>query len=116
MAALRFDDEPEPGPPLLSLQPNQDGSAVAVGTRDGFRLLHTSPVREVLRRTLPGGVAVVAPLHRTNLLALVGGGRLPFAARTRVTLWDDARQQPLAAIDCAGEVRAVVSVYEACCR
>lgn len=91
----------------------QDVSCLAVGTPRGFRVFLSDPLREASRRESSssaaqrGGVALVAMLDRTNLLALVGGGRDPRWPPNRVVVWDDALGQEVCEIDCGGEVRGI---------
>mmetsp|Transcript_65635 Transcript_65635/g.97200 ORF Transcript_65635/g.97200 Transcript_65635/m.97200 type:complete len:871 (+) Transcript_65635:150-2762(+) len=101
---------------LLSLSFNQDGGCLAVGTSYGFRICNVHPFQETFRRdfryidaessnssdkkedtetksesnTKRGtGIGRVAMLHRTNILALVGGGQSPRYSPRRVIIYDD---------------------------
>ncbi|KAI9003386.1 WD40-repeat-containing domain protein [Hyaloraphidium curvatum] len=95
---------------LLHVSLNEDASCLALGTARGFRVLLSDPLQEASRRELPrgpAGVGLAAMLGRTNILALVGGGRDPRWPPNRVVLWDDAAGAEVCTIECGGEVKGV---------
>ena len=62
--------------PALSFSFNQDVSCVAVGKQNGFTVTTCRPFR---RHDFPmgGGVRIVEMLHRSAVVAVVGGGKCP---------------------------------------
>lgn len=78
-----------------SIRFNHDFSCFAVGMDQGCRIFNVVPFREKLN--LPhdtvGSVYICEMLHRSNLLAIVGGGVLPKFADNALLLWDDAMKE-----------------------
>ncbi|KAK2186319.1 hypothetical protein NP493_206g04008 [Ridgeia piscesae] len=60
----------------------------------GLRLYNVEPLTEKLHQGLEtvGSVGQVEMLHRTNLLAVVGGGAMPKYAENAVLIWDDTKK------------------------
>eukprot|EP00039_Didymoeca_costata_P024249 m.9753 g.9753 ORF g.9753 m.9753 type:complete len:349 (-) comp4127_c0_seq1:1359-2405(-) len=87
---------------------NQDNSCFAIGTDFGFAIYNSDPLRELVRRDLGHGVQHVAMLHRSNILALVGGGRDPLDSSNKVLIWDDNLQEVVSEIEFRMQVVAVV--------
>lgn len=77
-----------------SVRFNQDASCFAVAMDQGCRLYNVSPFRQKLRldHSTVGSLHLVEMLHRTNLLAMVGGGLKPRFADNTVLLYDARRQ------------------------
>eukprot|EP00906_Rhabdomonas_costata_P004915 RCo007369 len=74
----------------LYLSFNQDASCFSVGTNTGFRLYFSEEFGKMkIERTFRGGIGIVEMLHRSNILALVGGGSSPAFPQTKVIIWDD---------------------------
>ncbi|KAJ3326686.1 WD repeat domain phosphoinositide-interacting protein 3, partial [Gonapodya sp. JEL0774] len=112
------------------------GTCFTLATEDGFRVNVAEPCRERVRRdvlptashetstssgladglqTLPkGGISIASLLGRSNIVALVGGGKSPRWPPDRVVLWDDALEKVVAEIECRADVRAVKMTRDMC--
>nr|XP_039262466.1 WD repeat domain phosphoinositide-interacting protein 4-like [Styela clava] len=73
---------------------NQDRSCFSCAMETGIRLYNVEPLTEKCRldSDIVGSVAKVVMLHRTNLIALIGGGRRPKLASNTIVIWDDKRK------------------------
>ena len=75
---------------LLTVQFNQDGGCLAIGTTSGFSVHDLHPQYGVsVNRELNGGIGLVEMLFRCSLMAVVGGGPSPYAPPHRVLIHDD---------------------------
>ncbi|XP_029566513.1 WD repeat domain phosphoinositide-interacting protein 4 [Salmo trutta] len=76
-----------------SLQFNQDQSCFCCAMETGVRIYNVEPLMEKghLDHEQVGSVAQCSMLHRSNLLAVVGGGVNPKFSEISVLVWDDAR-------------------------
>jgi WD40 repeat protein len=94
---------------LLFVDVNQDQSCFVVGTESGFRVYSVDPFRLTFSRTFEGasGLGFVAMLFRSNILALVGGGRNPRFQPHKVVLWDDRQPRPIAELSFRTSVKSV---------
>nr|XP_038955565.1 WD repeat domain phosphoinositide-interacting protein 4 isoform X3 [Rattus norvegicus] len=80
---------------VTSLHFNQDQSCFCCAMETGVRIYNVEPLMEKghLDHEQVGSVGLVEMLHRSNLLALVGGGSSPkFSEISAVLIWDDARE------------------------
>lgn len=78
---------------------NQDHGCFAIGTDEGFAIYNADPLRELVRRNLDGGISLVAMLHRSNIICLVGGGKDPLDSPNKVLIWDDLEEVIVAEIE-----------------
>jgi len=76
-------------PGVLCLNYNQDGSCFTYGSENGFRVFSTNGFRELISRKMDGGLKIVEMINRSNIFALVGGGRNPVYSPNKVIIWDD---------------------------
>lgn len=85
---------------LLDVSFNQDQGCFAIAHENGFMVYNSDPVDLRVRRTFLNsngqgtGIACISMLHRTNYLAMVGGGRLPKFPENKVIIWDDLKRRP----------------------
>ena len=99
-------------PSILFAGFSADSSLIALGTPSGLRVYNASPLREAAAvgggaaLAGRGGVAVVEPLERTNILIMVGGGAAPRWPPNIAVVWDDAAQAAVAEIALDGAVLA----------
>ncbi|KAM4820533.1 WD repeat domain phosphoinositide-interacting protein 4-like [Thomomys bottae] len=80
-------------PKVTGLRFNQDRSCFCCATETGVHIYNVQPLVEMrhLDHRQVGTLGLVEMLHRSNLLALVGGGRNPIFAIISVMIWDDAQ-------------------------
>lgn len=116
-------------PELLDVAFNQDQGCFAVAHGAGFVVYNTNPVELRVQRSFhPSGIGRVSMLHRTNYLALVGGGEHPKFPPNKVVIWDDLKQKASLSLSFPSAVlrvllsrsrivvvlRLLVHVYEFC--
>lgn len=84
---------------ILSVNFNQDQGCFVFSHEHGFSVYNTNPIDLRVKRTFhpsptnPGtGVGHVTMLHRTNYLALVGGGKNPKSPNNKLIIWDDLKR------------------------
>jgi WD40 repeat protein len=93
---------------LLYVNFNQETGCFSCGTTRGFEIYNVDPCREIFRRIFSnGGIGIVEMLFRTNLLALVGGGRNPRYPTSKVMIWDDQHNKCIGELKFRTEVKAV---------
>lgn len=84
---------------ILDVTFNQDQGCFSVAHEKGFLVYNTNPIDLRVKRmfhssNLPGsGIGHIAMLHRTNYLALVGGGKNPKFPNNKVIIWDDLKRK-----------------------
>jgi len=94
---------------LQSVRFNQDMSSFICAFQDGLRIFNIDPIREQAHYTeaMVGSVAKVEMLYRTNLVALVSGGRKPKFAENTVMIYDDNSGKMVLEFTCPDPVLAV---------
>jgi WD40 repeat protein len=106
---------------LIYIGFNQDSTCFTLSTEriitdqkveSGFRILKTSPLQYCFQRSkkyivFPGSFGIVELLYRSNILALVGGGKSPRYPSNKVIIWDDHQMRPTGELCFRSEVRSV---------
>lgn len=84
---------------ILDVKFNQDQGCFAVAHENGFLVYNSNPIDLRVKRHFTSvngsgsGLGLVQMLHRTNYLALVGGGRNPRFPNNKVIIWDDLKRK-----------------------
>lgn len=84
---------------ILDVSFNQDEGLFSVAHERGFLVYNSNPIDlRVKRLFTPSGnagtgIGHIAMLHRTNYVALVGGGRDPKFPNNKVIIWDDLKKK-----------------------
>lgn len=87
---------------------DSDFTIFTASTPAGFAVYQSCPLRLIRKRELTGGtLAAVVPLHTTNLMFLLGGGRSPMYPQNKVVLWDDALGTEVAELEFRERVRGL---------
>lgn len=83
---------------ILYIGFNQNSSCFCIGTDEGFSIYKSSPLNDHYTRQLEGGIGIISMIGNSNIIALVGGGKHPFAALNKLILWNDATSKILCEI------------------
>ncbi|KAF8005465.1 hypothetical protein HF325_000922 [Metschnikowia pulcherrima] len=84
---------------VLHISFNQDQGCFSIAHEKGFLVYNTNPIDlRVCRNFSPSngagtGLGLVSMLHRTNYLAMVGGGKSPKFPNNKVIIWDDLKKR-----------------------
>ena len=92
---------------MLYINFNQDGSCFAVGTQSGFMILNSNPFKNNFNRDMNGGIGLIEMLNRSNILALIGGGKSPRYSANKLVLWDDHKQKEISEMRFMSSVKNV---------
>lgn len=84
---------------ILDVAFNQDQGCFSVAHERGFLVYNTNPIDLRVKRQFNAtggsgsGIGQICMLHRTNYLALVGGGKNPKFPNNKVIIWDDLKRK-----------------------
>ena len=94
---------------ILWVDYNQDQTCFVVATESGYKVYQSDPLEHTHSRSFEGagGLGIVSMRFRSNVLALVGGGRNPRYPPTKVILWDDKDVRAIAELTFRTSVKAV---------
>ena len=92
---------------MLYINFNQDGSCFAVGTQTGFKILNSIPFKNNFNRDMNGGIGLIEMLNRSNIVALIGGGKSPRYSSNKLVLWDDHKQKEISEMRFMSHVKNV---------
>lgn len=91
---------------ILSVNFNQEQDCFAFSHDHGFLVYNTNPIDLRVKRVFTTsnerqgtGIGQVAMLHRTNYLALVGGGKSPRFPNNKLVIWDDLKRKSSLTLD-----------------
>jgi hypothetical protein len=56
---------------------------------------------------LDGGIGIVEMLYKSNILALVGGGKYPKHSRNKIIIWDDYQAKVIAELSFTSYIKNV---------
>ena len=97
----------QPEDQMLYVSFNQDSSCFALGTERGFKIYNTFPYKDKYERILEGGIGIVEMLYRSNILALVGGGKCPKYNKSKVIIWDDFQSKVISELKFTSSIKNV---------
>ena len=92
---------------MLYVNFNQDGSCFAIGTQTGFMILNSIPFKNNFCRDMNGGIGLIEMLYRSNIVALIGGGKSPRYSSNKLVLWDDHKQKEISEMRFMSSVKNV---------
>ena len=67
---------------------NQDFSLISIGTNCGYKIIQISPLL-IHEKNLLGSISHCELSYRSNLLALIGGGKIPKFNPKKVVIYND---------------------------
>ncbi|RDB22650.1 WD repeat domain phosphoinositide-interacting protein 3 [Hypsizygus marmoreus] len=93
---------------ILDARFDPDCQIFTTSTPAGFAVYRTYPLELIRKRELSGGtLAAIVPLHTSNLLFLLGGGRSPIYPPNKVIFWDDDLGSEVAELEFRERVRGL---------
>jgi WD40 repeat protein len=98
---------------ILYLSFNQDLSRLSCGTDIGFMVYDTNPMKIQFQKNFNAGIGIVEAMYKSNILALVGGGKTPFHPPNKCILWDDKESTIVSELEYRECVRGVKMTKDA---
>lgn len=92
---------------ILYLSFNQDLTCINCGTDKGFLIFNTNPFSLRFKSMFGSGAGIVEIVGSCNIVALVGGGKIPIAPPNKCMLWDDNLKKVVSELEYCGVVRGV---------
>ncbi len=97
---------------MLYVSFNQDSTCFACGKENGFAIYNCDPPSERFSRLTQieaeaNGIGIVEMLHRSNIFAIVGGGRHPKYPCNMLMIWDDFQNKRIAELEFKSSVTGV---------
>ncbi|KAG8863751.1 hypothetical protein FRB96_007588 [Tulasnella sp. 330] len=92
---------------VIDVRFDADCDIFAAATPSGFGVYKTWPLRLVRKRDLTGTVSKILPLHKTNIIFLVGGGRNPRYPPNKVIFWDESIGKEVVELEFREQVRGL---------
>ena len=83
---------------ILYISFNQDSSCISIGTESGFKIINTFPFLDLYYKEMKGGIGIIEMLNKSNILALVGGGKNPAFPENELILWDENKGEEISKI------------------
>ena len=80
---------------ILYISFNQDFSYLSIGTENGYKIFSSYPIYNYFNRNLKGGIGIIEMLYKSNILALVGGGKNPKFPENKLIIYDDKKQKKI---------------------
>ncbi|KAG9012652.1 hypothetical protein FRB94_005262 [Tulasnella sp. JGI-2019a] len=92
---------------VIDVRFNADCELFAAATPSGFGVYKTWPLKLLRKRDLTGTVSKILPLHKTNIIFLVGGGRNPSYPPNKVIFWDESIGREVVELEFKEQVRGL---------
>lgn len=92
---------------LLCFSFNQNSSCFCIGTNKGFIIYKSIPLNDYYIRELDGGISIISMFNNSNILALVGGGKRPFASQNKLIIWNDTTAKIICEINVDFKIKNV---------
>jgi WD40 repeat protein len=90
---------------ILHISFNQDGSCFCLGTKKGFFVYNTSPLKMLSFREFNEGINIVEMLKKTNILALVEeSDKDTDLLNNKLIIWDDHQNKRISELKLDSEI------------
>ena len=83
---------------ILYVNFNQDGTCMAIGTENGFKIININPFLDSFYKNLNGGIGIIDMLDKTNIVGLVGGGKNPKYQLNNFIIYDIEQDKEISKI------------------